>query len=82
MGDNENNGSNAVDDQGTSEDEGREMLRRLRDAGFEGSDEKLALALGRPVEEVQGWMSGAEPVDDDVVMKARGIAKERGIEIE
>jgi hypothetical protein len=82
MGDNENNGNNAVDDQGTSEDEGREMLRRLRDAGFEGSDEKLALALGRPVEEVQGWMSGAEPVDDDVVMKARGIAKERGIEIE
>jgi hypothetical protein len=82
MGDNENNGNNAVDDQGTSEDEGRAMLKRLRDAGFEGSDEKLALALGRPVEEVQGWMSGAEPVDDDVVMKARGIAKERGIEIE
>ncbi|MDQ5846453.1 MAG: hypothetical protein M3539_14270 [Acidobacteriota bacterium] len=82
MGDNENNGNNAVDDQGTSENEGREMLRRLRDAGFDGSDEKLALALGRPVEEVQGWMGGAEPVDDDVVMKARGIAKERGIEIE
>jgi hypothetical protein len=82
MGDNENNGNNAVDDQGTSEEEGRAMLKRLRDAGFEGSDEKLALALGRPVEEVQGWMSGAEPVDDDVVMKARGIAKERGIEIE
>jgi hypothetical protein len=82
MGDNENNGNNAVDDQGTSEEEGRTMLKRLRDAGFEGSDEKLALALGRPVEVVQGWMSGSEPVDDDVVMKARGIAKERGIEIE
>jgi hypothetical protein len=82
MGDNENNGNNAVDDQGTSEEEGRTMLKRLRDAGFEGSDEKLALALGRPVEEVQGWMSGAEPVDDDVIMKARGIAKERDIEIE
>lgn len=82
MGDNENNGNNAVDDQGTSEEEGRAMLRRLRDAGFEGSDEKLATTLGRPVEDVRGWMSGAEPVDDDVVMKARGIAKERGIEIE
>lgn len=79
MGDNE---SNAVDDQGTSEDEGRELLKRLRDAGFEGSDEKFALALGRPVEEVTAWMSEPRPVDDDVVMKARGIAKERGIEIE
>ena len=83
MGDNEqNNGNNAVDDQGTSEAEGRELLKNLRDAGFEGSDEKLSVALGRPIEEVQGWMSGVETVDDDVVMKARGIAKERGIEIE
>jgi hypothetical protein len=83
MGDNErNNGNNAVDDQGTSEAEGRELLKKLRDTGFEGSDEKLSIALGRPIEEVQGWMSGAETVDDDVVMKARGIAKERGVEIE
>lgn len=79
MGDNE---QNLVDDQGTSEDEGRALLTRLRDAGFEGKDEKLALALGRPVEDVQGWTGGTEPVDDDVVMKARGIATERGIEIE
>ena len=79
----ENEGAaKAVDDRGTSQTEGRELLKSLRDTGFEGSDEKLAIALGRPVEEVQGWMSGAEPVDDDVVMKARGIAKERGIEIE
>jgi hypothetical protein len=80
MSDNEQ--TNAVDDQGTSEDEGRSLLKRLRDTGFEGSDEKLALALGRPEDEVQGWMSGGSPVDDDLVMKARGIAKERGIEIE
>jgi hypothetical protein len=74
----------AVDDRGTSEAGGREMLKRLRDAGFEADDEKLAIALGRPVEEVQGWMAGGadEPVDDDIVMKARGIAKERGIELE
>ena len=74
----------AVDDRGTSETGGREILKRLRDQGFESDDEKLAVALGRPVEEVQGWMgAGAdEPVDDDIVMKARGIAKERGIELE
>ena len=82
MGDNERGSTNQVDDQGTSEAEGRALLRCLRDGGFEGSDEKLVIALGRPIEEVRGWMNGAEPVDDDVIMKARGIAKERGIEIE
>ena len=72
----------AVDDRGTSEAGGREILKRLRDEGFESDDERLAVALGRPVEEVQGWMAGGdEPVDDDIVMKARGIAKERGIEL-
>ncbi len=73
----------AVDDRGTSEAGGREILKQLRDQGFEADDEKLALALGRPVEEVQGWTAGGddEPVDDDIIMKARGIAKERGIEL-
>jgi hypothetical protein len=50
--------------------------------GFDSSDEQLAIALGRPVEEVQGWTGGAAAVDDDVIMKARGIAEQRGIEIE
>lgn len=72
----------AVDDRGTNQTEGRAILKRLRDNGFDSSDEKLAVALGRPLEEVQAWTGGAEPVDDDVIMKARGIAKERGIEIE
>jgi hypothetical protein len=72
----------AVDDRGTNQTEGRALLKNLRDKGFDSSDEKLAVALGRPVEEVEAWTGGAEAVDDDVVMKARGIAKERGIEIE
>ena len=72
----------AVDDRGTSQAEGRAILKRLRDNGFEESDEKLAVALGRPVEEVEAWTGGAETVDDDVIMKARGIATERGISIE
>ena len=76
------NNEQAVDDRGTNQTEGRAMLRRLRDKGFEGSDEKLAVALGRPSEEVQAWTGGAEIIDDDVIMKARGIAQERGIEIE
>ena len=72
----------AVDDQGTSQEEGRALLQRLRDQGFEASDEKLAVALGRPVAEVSAWMQGNTAVDDDVVMKARGIATQRGINLE
>ncbi len=73
---------NPVDDRGTDAAGGLELLRRLRDNGFESDDEKFAVALGRPVKEVSAWMSGSEPPDDDIIMKARGIAKERGIEIE
>ena len=82
MSSKESQSREAVDDRGTTQNEGREILRQLRDAGFGGSDEKLALALGRPIEEVAGWINNTAPVDDDVIMKARGIAKERGIEIQ
>ena len=71
-----------VDDRGTDQTEARALLKKLRDNGFEGSDEKLAVALGRPVEQVTAWMNDVEPVDDDVVMKARGIARDRNIAIE
>jgi hypothetical protein len=84
MGQKEAASAEAVDDRGTGQAEGRALLKNLRDRGFDASDEKLALALGRPQEEVAAWVgeNEGEPVDDDVVMKARGIAKERGIEIE
>jgi hypothetical protein len=78
----DNQEQDAVDDRGTNQSAGRAMLKKLRDEGFEASDEKLAIALGRPLEEVGAWTSGDEPVDDDVIMKARGIAKERGLTIE
>ena len=71
----------ALDHQGTSEGQGRELLRRLRDKGFDADDAKLAQALGRPIEEVQGWLTGSTPLDDDLVMKARALAQERGINI-
>jgi hypothetical protein len=71
-----------VDDRGTGQEKAAHILRNLRDRAFEASDEKLALALGRPVEEVAAWNAGRELIDDDVVMKARGIAMNRGIHIE
>ena len=76
------NQQNALDDRGLDVQGGLALLRRLRDNGFEGDDEKFAVALGRPVGEVAAWMEGAEPPDDDIIMKARGIAQERGVEIE
>jgi hypothetical protein len=71
-----------IDDQGTSQEEAAEILQILRDEAFESSDEKLALALGRTTEEVKAWFSGNEPVDTDVLLKARGIAMERGVEVD
>jgi len=71
-----------VDDRGTDQEQAQNILSNLRDKGFEGDNEKLAVALGRTVEQVQAMTNGAETIDDDVVMKARGIALNRGIEIE
>ena len=71
-----------VDDRGTRQDEAAQILRNLRDRAFQASDERLGLALGRPAEEIAAWYAGEEVIDDDVVMKARGIAMNRGIRIE
>jgi hypothetical protein len=71
-----------VDDRGTDQRKAARILLNLRDRGFEASDEKLSLALGRPLEEVAGWTTGQEVIDDDVVMKARGIAMHRRIHVE
>lgn len=78
----ENRSEQALDDRGTNEQSGLALLKKLRDDGFESNNEKFAVALGRPVEEVEAWMNGDEPLDDDIIMKARGIAKQRGVAIE
>ena len=71
-----------VDDKGTNQEQAQHMLGALRDQGFDSDNEKLATALGRTIEQVDGMIKGAETIDDDVVMKARGIALNRGIKIE
>jgi plasmid maintenance system antidote protein VapI len=71
-----------VDDQGTDQEQAQNMLATLRDEGFDGDDEKLAVALGRSAEQVDAMIEGDETIDDDIVMKARGIALNRGIELE
>ena len=73
---------NAVDDRGTGQQRASQLLRNLRDRAFDADSGKLALALGRPEEDVRAWNAGLEIIDDDVVMKARGIALHRGVDIE
>lgn len=58
------------------ETESRENLQRLKTEVFESDDEKVAIALGRPVEEITDWLGGGE-IDEDAQMKINGIAKER-----
>ena len=71
-----------VDDKGTDQGEAQHIIEALRDAGFDGDNEKLAQALGRTSEQIDGMINGDETIDDDVVMKARGIALNRGISID
>ena len=71
-----------VDDKGTDQQQAQMMLQKLRDEGFDADNDKLATALGRTVEQVEAMISGAETIDDDVIMKAKGIALHRGVELE
>jgi len=70
-----------IDDQGTHQAEASQILKHIRDNAFEASDEKLALALGRPTDEIEEWTSGRGLIDGDVILKARALAMQRGFEI-
>jgi hypothetical protein len=71
-----------LDDRGTVARDAVEVLRQVRDEAFDSNNEKLALALGRPLEEIDDWLDGAATIDGDVLMKARNLANERGLNIE
>lgn len=70
-----------IDDQGTDQETAAAILTSIRDKAFDSSDEKLALALGRPPEEITAWIDGSEIIDGDVLLKARNLAMERGVEV-
>jgi hypothetical protein len=71
-----------VDDKGTDQEQAKEIIINLRDRAFDADDDELAVALGRSTEHVQAVINGSEPADDDLIMKARGIALNRGVEVE
>jgi hypothetical protein len=74
-------GEHIIDDRGTDQVAAAQILKKIRDDAFEASDEKLALALGRPTEEIQEWTSGSGLIDGDLILKARTLAMQRGFEI-
>jgi hypothetical protein len=70
------------DSDGTTAGTAAQMMQKLLNDGFERDVKLLAISLGRSQEEVEHALSGnAEAFDDDLVIKMRGIAKERGIEL-
>ena len=71
-----------LDDHGTNQAEAAHILKEIRDNAFDASNEKLALALGRPTEEMQLWTTGDELIDGDLVLKARALAIQRGVDVE
>jgi hypothetical protein len=54
-----------------------DLLQKLKTEVFDGSSEQLALAMGRPVEEIEAWFGGEETIDEDAEMKIHGLAEER-----
>lgn len=57
-------------------EESLRLLEQLRDEVFDGSVQELALAMGRPAEEIEAWFGGEE-IDEDAEMKIHGLAEER-----
>jgi hypothetical protein len=74
--------SNIVDDRGTGQDQAHEILKAFCDNGFNGDNEKAGLVLGRPPGEIREMLDGGLDIDDDLAMKVRGIAEERGIALQ
>ena len=72
---------NVTDLSQTSPEESREMLQAFCENGFDGSIEATALALGRDDDEIEELLTGEYEVDDDLLMKIRGIAQQRHIDI-
>jgi plasmid maintenance system antidote protein VapI len=77
-----NTSENTVDDRGTTQNEARRMLAAFLRDGFENDIDEVAVVMGRPREEIEDFLNGDEIIDDDFVMKVRGIVQERDIEIE
>ena len=69
--------SSKTDDKGTDQTAARQEIRQFYDRHFGGDVSGAAVALGRTEEEIKGMISGDAVIDDDLMMKLRGIDQER-----
>lgn len=69
--------TNTVDDFGTNQYQARNELKDLCEFWFDGSPAKAAIALGRDETEIGALLQGTEDLDDDLVMKIRGLKQQR-----
>lgn len=71
-----------VDDKGTGQSGAQRELNQLLSEGFDGSVDKLAIALGRDEAYVRELLrGGGGTIDDDLMMKIRGIANQRNVNL-
>ena len=68
-----------IDSENTTNAEAQELLSNLCEEGVSGDVGKLALVLGRDEDEIREMIGGDETIDEDLLMKIRGIIQERDI---
>lgn len=65
---------------GSTNNQANTMLE-LRDKAFDANTEQLAIALGRPADEIERIVQGTETMDEDLEMKIRELAEHRGVQL-
>ncbi|MFL6467965.1 MAG: hypothetical protein ACJ72Z_08405 [Pyrinomonadaceae bacterium] len=64
-----------------NEKEGLDLLKDYCAVGFRSDINAAALSLGYDPEDLRSMLNGEKPVDEDLEMKMRGIARERNFGI-
>lgn len=72
-----NEQTDPVTDDALNQDEARGVLRDVCTKDFGSDLGKAAIALGRPADQLESMLSGETVIDDDIVIKARGLSQER-----
>jgi len=54
-----------------------DLLDDLLEQVFDDNTQDLAVALGRNPDEIDAWLDGYQPIDDDAQIKIRALAQER-----
>jgi hypothetical protein len=73
---------NVIDDNATTQAQARQMLENLMADGFDGDIDATALALGETTEDIKQFLNEEKELGEDLLMKIRGLATNREIEIE